>query len=457
MSYEIQDFANEIDQYSMRWATYPAADAELEAIASTLSGDVIVHDMTIKTPMPPIQVTPAQTPFTNGVNLIVNRGKAGNLTGPQMAAVLSGATPPPPPLGFPVNVTQPLITVVGLGVSCNPGSWTNYPTTFQYIWMRNGTPISGATSDSYTLQLADGGTDLTCQVKATNSAGSGEAVSSNELNVPPFTPVVVDAPVISGNPVVAWRLECTTGSWANTPSSYAYQWMSDFQPIAGAVGMAHILTDADADTSVACQVTAINSQGSGSALSNSMEVSQGPPTNQTAPIASLNPTYVLCTGGSWTGGPNLIYAYQWYANSIAVAGANSSTWVFAGYEGQSALCAVAVSNSYGACPAVATNTVMIPSGAVPQPLEPPGISGTPTVGSTLSCIDGTWSNTPTTYAYQWLRNGVAISGATWGDGTYLIVDADDGTNLSCQVIASNSYGAGPVVESNSVLVQGTDA
>ena len=456
MSYQIQDFINEVDQYAARWSSYPNVDAELELIATTLNGDLIVHDMTIKTPMPPIQVTPAQTPFTNGVNLIVNRGKAGNLTGPQMAAALSGATPPPPPLSFPVNVSQPLISVAGLGVTCSPGSWTNSPTTFQYIWLRDDVPISGATSDTYMLQMADGGTVLECEVKASNAAGSGEAASSNEINVPFFTPVNIDAPVVSGNPTVAWRLECTTGSWSNIPTSYAYQWMSDFAPIPNATGMAHILTDNDADTQVACQVTATNSQGSGSALSNGMQVSQGPPTNFTPPIASLNPTYLLCTGGMWTGGA-MVYSYQWFANGVAVGGATNATWVFAGYEGQTAYCAVTVQNAYGVCPAVDTNSVAIPGGQPPQPLEAPGISGTPTVGSTLSCIDGTWSNSPTSYAYQWLRDAVAIDGATWGDGTYLIVDADDGSFLSCQVIASNAFGAGPVVESNSVLVEGTDA
>src|SRR5262249_40562876 len=47
----------------------------------------------------------------------------------------------------------------------------------------------------------------------------------------------------------------------------------------------------------------------------------------------------------------------------------------------------------------------------PVPVAPPTMLGTPTVGSTLSCITGGFLNTPTSTSIAWLRNGVAISGA----------------------------------------------
>ncbi len=42
----------------------------------------------------------------------------------------------------------------------------------------------------------------------------------------------------------------------------------------------------------------------------------------------------------------------------------------------------------------------------------PTITGTPKVGSVLTASPGSWSQQNTTFTYQWLQNGVAISGAT---------------------------------------------
>ena len=69
----------------------------------------------------------------------------------------------------------------------------------------------------------------------------------------------------------------------------------------------------------------------------------------------------------------------------------------------------------------------------------PVISGTPAVGSSLTASTGTWSNTPTSYAYQWKRAGTAISGAT--ASTYTVVSGDVGQALTVTVTASNTAGS----------------
>ena len=53
--------------------------------------------------------------------------------------------------------------------------------------------------------------------------------------------------------------------------------------------------------------------------------------------------------------------------------------------------------------------------AAPVNTAPPTISGTPKEGSTLTASDGSWSNNPASFTYQWQR--CASDGTACGDIT----------------------------------------
>jgi len=83
--------------------------------------------------------------------------------------------------------------------------------------------------------------------------------------------------------------------------------------------------------------------------------------------------------------------------------------------------------------------------AAPVTTAPPGVSGTPTVGQTLTGSEGSWSNTPTSFAYQWLRcNGGGNNCASVANGTqntYTLVGADAGNTMRVRVTATNADGS----------------
>lgn len=80
----------------------------------------------------------------------------------------------------------------------------------------------------------------------------------------------------------------------------------------------------------------------------------------------------------------------------------------------------------------------------------PVVSGTPVVGQALSCSNGSWTGSPApTFTRTWLRDGVAITGAT--ASTYVIQTADQGNGLTCKVTGTNKSGSAPAL-SNTLIV-----
>lgn len=79
--------------------------------------------------------------------------------------------------------------LTGTLITCGTGTWNNQGSTFNYQWKRNGVSISGATSSTYTLQVADEGTTITCEVQNQNAFGkSPYVVTSNSVSATAFDP-----------------------------------------------------------------------------------------------------------------------------------------------------------------------------------------------------------------------------------------------------------------------------
>jgi hypothetical protein len=100
-------------------------------------------------------------------------------------------------------------------------------------------------------------------------------------------------------------------------------------------------------------------------------------------------------------------------------------------------------------------------GSAGAPVSPassarPVVSGTAAVGHLLSTTKGTWTGSPTAYAYQWLRctaNGktcASIGGAT--GATYTVAAPDTGYTLEARVSATNAAGTTTATSAATQLV-----
>lgn len=86
------------------------------------------------------------------------------------------------------------------------------------------------------------------------------------------------------------------------------------------------------------------------------------------------------------------------------------------------------------------------AGSAPKDVTLPTVSGTLVVGQSLTASKGTWTEAPTSYAYQWEKcnsEGLACSNITGATAeTYLLVSEDIGKTLTVEVKATNAFGTG---------------
>lgn len=352
------------------------------------------------------------------------------------------------PVG-PVNTVAPAVTgvtVQGNTLSCTTGSWTGTPTiTYTYQWRDGVSNIGGATSNTYVLQSSDVGLSVDCVVTATNISGSTN-VESNIVGpiTASLTPVNTVAPVVSGGTVEYDTLSCTTGSWANSPTSYTYQWYDNSAPIISATSSTYNLQASDVGHLVSCKVTAYNINGSGLASSNlvgPVTAAVAPPVNTVAPVASggvIVGDTVSCTTGTWTGAGPITYTYQWTSGLMNIPFATSNTYVLqASDDGNNINCIVRAYNVGGG--QYAGSNTLGPVIGLPVNTVAPVISGNAWAGGLLSCTTGSWTNSPTGYTYQWYNSSIgAISGAT--SSSYSPQGSDVGYTIHCIVFASNTAG-----------------
>lgn len=170
--------------------------------------------------------------------------------------------------------------------------------------------------------------------------------------------------------------------------------------------------------------------------------------------AALSNAFVVAVGAGEAGGVALTNSNGHYTILGLATGSYKVEFFAPGYLTQyySNQPSLASANPVGV---VKENTVsgidaaMVPAIAPVNTLAP-AASGTPAVGQTLSCTTGSWKGSPVpTFTFSWLRDGVAIPGAT--GSTYVVQAADQGNGVTCRVTAANKIGKASAV-SNTLIV-----
>ncbi len=133
----------------------------------------------------------------------------------------------------------------------------------------------------------------------------------------------------------------------------------------------------------------------------------------------------------WTSGSS--FKYQWYKNGKAIKGGTKHyLYLGSSYIGSKVSVKVTVSKP-GYTTRTATAKAVTVAKALITTKAVPKISGTKKAGHTLTASAGSYSPKPSSYGYQWYRNGKAISGAKYR--TYKLTSSDNGKKITVKVSA----------------------
>ena len=377
--------------------------------------------------------TPATVLADSGALFTVVVSNAAGSVPSNAATLTVGAVVAPP-----VITTQPTATSV---VAPATATFTVVATgggTLIYQWKRGGTAIAGATAASYTTPAttvaADNGAIFA--VTVTNSAST--ATSDNASLTVTAAPIAAFVATQPQNTTVTAGQTASFSVVAGGTAPFTYQWSKNGTAIAGATAASYTTpVTVDADIGSTFRVVIGNSVGQVTSADATLTVTQAP----VMPAITSQPSSVSVTAGqaasfSVTAAGTPTLTYQWYRGATAIAGATSATYVLASTAAadNGAQFSVVVGNVAGS---VRSNAATLTVGTA---ATAPTIATAPapmTVTTPASATFGVVANGTAPLAYQWRRNGVAISGANAASYTTpaTTVAADNGAQFS--VVVSN--------------------
>jgi uncharacterized protein YjbI with pentapeptide repeats len=309
------------------------------------------------------------------------------------------------------------------------GEWDARSVDLQ--WLRNGQEIPGQFYTGYELTNQDLNSEVSIRVTL-SKPGYETAIIQSEAkkvlwSVLPSGPT----PTISGSFKTGEKLEVLLGTWEQG-ITLSQQWYKGDDPIPGANKSWYLVSPDDLGSAIHVRVTGSKeTYSSVSVTSESRVVTEGAISRAPAPliagILQAGQT-ITATPGDWDSGVTL--TYQWFRDRVAISGAiNNSLQLTAEDTGKQITVEVTGAKTGYATIKKPSTAVKIEPGA--QLLTPaPTISGTTKVGQTMTATPGTW-DAGVTLTYQWLRDGVSISGAA--SASYVLTPGDVGRNVAVGV------------------------
>ncbi len=248
------------------------------------------------------------------------------------------------------------------------------------------------------------------------------------------------APVITGTPQVGVELTASRGTWSpGRGTVVTRQWYADGAPIAGATDRTFTPTAAEKGLPITVTTRATRDGYAAATVTTdpTAPVARGEFTVLTRPTISGDPSVdevLTATPATWSPASQDTL-YRWLADGVLISGATGQTLTLT----RDLLGKNIVVGTHARAPGYENSPVRsVPFGPVVigqiVASTPSAVSGWRRVGHELTVVPGDVVPADATVAYQWLRDGAPVGGAT--TATYALTSADLGAGMSVQIIRS---------------------
>ena len=340
-----------------------------------------------------------------------------------------GTVAPPTITGQPVAQT----VTAGSALTFSVAATSTVP--LRYEWRQDGAVLSGATKSTLTLTNVGAASAGSYGVVVTNAAGS---VTSNSALLTVLFPPLIGTQPQNASVEFGQRATFTVSATGTAPLGYA--WRKNGSAIAGAIAATFVVPAAQVADAGNYTVVVTNAAGSTMSDIAALTVTLPPPVIGTHPVSQVVNLGAQVSFGVSASGAAL--AYQWRKNGVMIGNGTGST-----YAVPSALASdagsydVIVSNAGGSVTSnAATLIVRLPPAITTAPrAQAVAVGGDITLSVAASGL--------APLAFQWSKNGIAISGATAAALTLSNAQLPDAANYA--VTVSNAVGA--VVSANAAV------
>jgi len=282
----------------------------------------------------------------------------------------------------PTIMTQPSATSVTAGTATSFTVVASGTSPFTYVWKKDGTTITGATSATYTIGSVATGDAGSYTVVVTNSAGS---VSSSAATLTVTAAII--APTITTQPSATSVTAGTAARFTVAASGTApltYVWRKDGTAITGPTPSGtHLIAFVAPGDAGSYTVVVTNSAGSATSNAATLTVTTAvtAPTITTQPSATSAPAETAASFTVVASGTSPL-TYTWKKDGTGITGATSATYTIASVAtGDAGSYTVVVTNSAGSATSNAATLTVTAAHTAPTVTTPTATNITATTAT----------------------------------------------------------------------------